>query len=519
MRYSRQLAVLLSAALLGCQCAVPVRADGSREVLVTTVQELHDALADAQAGDTILVREGVYENDKWLGKWAAFFAEATGTPDNPITLRSEDPDHPATICGVTQENKVALSIMGDYWRIENLRVCEAAKGIVLDQSSHSIISGCEVFNIGTEGVHLRDDSSYCLVENCNIHDTGTVTPKYGEGVYIGSAVGTEGYGFNCHYNTVRGCTISNVAAECVDIKEFTLGTIVEDCTFDGSGIAGENGANSFIEIKGNDVIVRRNTGYRNGNDKQLYGFDLYCPLPEWGQNARIYENTLYLDDAKVNSLAGWKCSALVFRNTVDPPECAIGSNGNRIMDAQAITLPGDADENGLLQTEDIHTLQACLHGSKVPHLSGENADLCKDGTLDVFDLSLLKRKAAEPPQSPVYAVSFKEEKPGKWRTCSGLGTYTMQFDVAAKPGTVLNLGYMYWDPYFPNEETGKDGKSLVETIGELEPDAQGHLSVTVTLPEDAVSLALEVWDYTENGTKLDKGDVVLERVTATQPQK
>ena len=46
-----------------------------------------------------------------------------------------------------------------------------------------------------------------------------------------------------------------------------------------SCISGENGGNSFIEIKGNDVIIRHNTGHRNGCEKQLYGFDLYAPVP------------------------------------------------------------------------------------------------------------------------------------------------------------------------------------------------------------------------------------------------
>lgn len=510
----RAAAMLTAAILTGLLTPAMTHADGGREVLVTNTAELTAALADAKAGDEIILREGTYENDKWNGKWAAFFAEASGTAEQPITIRSEDAAHPAVICGIDQSNKIALWITGDYWSIRDLRLCEAQKGLVLDQSCHSVITGCEVYNIGSEGIHLRDDSSYCLIEHCTIHDTGTVTPKYGEGIYIGSAVGTEGYGFDCHYNIVRACDISHVAAECVDIKEFTLGTIVEDCTFDGSAISGENGANSFIEIKGNDVIIRHNTGYRNGCEQQLYGFDLYAPLPEWGQNAAIYENTLYLDSAEVNSVAGWKCAATVFRNTVDPPECAIGSNGNRIMDVLAITCPGDADENGRLNAEDVTTVQGWLHRQAPAYLSMQNADLNADDVLDVFDLALVRRRVLEGSAKPVYTVSFNKEKAGKWRACNGLGSRTVTFDVLAEPGSELNLGYMYWDPYFPNEETGKNGKSIVETIGSFEADADGHVSVTVTLPEDAVSLALEIWDYTKDGQKLDKDTAVLERITA-----
>ena len=508
-------AAVLSAAVMTIMgMPFTASAGGTREVLVTNTQELIAALADAQAGDDIILREGIYENDKWTGKWAAFFAEASGTEEKPITIRSEDAAHPATLCGVDQKNKIALWITGSYWRIEHLRMGEAQKGIVLDQSCHSVISGCEVFDIGSEGIHLRDDSSYCLIENCNIHDTGTVTPKYGEGIYIGSAVGTEGYGFDCHYNTVRGCEISRVAAECVDIKEFTYGTLVEDCTFDGSCISGENGANSFIEIKGNDVIVRHNTGYRNQCEKQLYGFDLYAPLPEWGQNARIYENTLYLDSAEVSTAAGWKCSAYVFRNTVDPPECTINKNANRIMDVLEIAYPGDADENAVLNAEDAALLTDAVHGRDTSHLNTANADLDNDGQLDVFDLGLLKQRQHGASDQPVFTVSCSTEKPGKWRACNGLGNHRVTFTVKARPGTELNCALMYWDPNLPNEKTGKNGKSITQRLGKLEPDADGRLTVSMDLPEDAVSLALEVWDYLDGTEKLDKASLEIEQITA-----
>lgn len=512
MKY--RIPALIAAALLLLP-AMPARAD-SREILVTSSEELTAALADAKAGDEIILREGIYQNDKWPGKWAAFYAEASGTAEAPITIRSEDPAHPASICGVDQSNKIALYIIGDYWRIRDLRAGEAQKGIVLDKSSHSIISGCEVFNIGSEGIHLRDDSSYCLIEHCNIHDTGTVTPKYGEGIYIGSAVGTEGYGFDCHYNVVRGCTISRVAAECVDIKEFTRGTLVEDCEFDGSLISGENGANSFIEIKGNDVVIRRNTGYRNGNENQLYGYDLYSPLPEWGQNASIYENTLYLDSEEISSVAGWKCAANVFRNTLDPPECPIGSNGNRIVDIGEIRCPGDADENGLLNAWDVQTLQDYLLCRETGHLSDANADLNGDGVLDVFDLALAKRRVLAGEASPEYTVRFRKEQAGKWRVPSGLGHHEVTFHVEAAPGTTLEMAWGCWDPNVPNEETGKNGKWTQFPLGTLEPDADGRLTVTALIPEDALSLALEVWSYKEGSTKLDKDAVTLTEVTAVR---
>ena len=291
----------------------------TREVLVTNTEELIAALADAQAGDEIILREGIYQNDEWLGEWAAFYAIASGTPEAPIIIRSEDPEKPATISGVTQENKVALKIIGSCWEIRDLKVCEAAKGIFLQQSENSVISGCEVYNIGQEAIHIIDNSSYNLVENCYVHDAGTTTPKYGEGVYIGSAKNATDYGFECHYNTVRGCTFGpNIAADHVDIKEYTIGNVVEECTFDGTGMKGENGGNSFVEVKGNNCIIRNNTGYRNGCEEVLYAFDANVQLEGWGQNNKIYDNTLYMDTTDCYIFKEWNCAAEVFRNTAEP---------------------------------------------------------------------------------------------------------------------------------------------------------------------------------------------------------
>lgn len=289
------------------------------QVYVSDAQELIDALENAKAGDEIILATGTYQNDEWIGKWAAFYSAAEGTSDKKIILRSEDPENPALLCGISQENKMGLYITGDYWIIKDIKVAEVQKGIVLDNSNYSVISGCEVYNTGSEGIHLRDDSSYCRVEDCYVHDNGTVSPSYGEAVYVGSANSTTDYGYDCHYNTISGCRLGpNTAAEHVDIKEYTIGTVVEDCFFDGTGISGSNSADSFVDIKGNDVIIRNNTGYRNGNEIIADAFQLHVLVDGWGQNAQIYGNTVYLDNDSCYVANGWNCSAKVFDNTRYP---------------------------------------------------------------------------------------------------------------------------------------------------------------------------------------------------------
>jgi len=72
-------------------------------------------------------------------------------------------------------------------------ICQnSQKGIVLDNSNHTVVQNCELHILGMEAIAVRDGSSYCAVKSCYIHDTGLVKPGYGEGVYIGSAKSNNG---------------------------------------------------------------------------------------------------------------------------------------------------------------------------------------------------------------------------------------------------------------------------------------------------------------------------------------
>lgn len=290
-------------------------------VRVTNTEELKSALAAAKPGDEIVLAKGEYVYSGSTPKGRMFTGEAEGREDAPIVLRSEDPDSPSILSGINTDGSYVLTITGDWWVVENVKITNAAKGIILDNSNHTKLIGCEVYNIGQEGIHFRDGSSYCLAERCFIHDTGLKTPSYGEGIYVGSAKNTTGYDHSCHYNRIRSCTIGpNVAAEHIDVKEYTIGTIIENCTFDGTGMSGENYADSFVDIKGNDCILRYCTAYRNGSTNINRAFEMNKQVEGWGQNAYIYGNKAYMDTS-VNALGkkmvlvnSWNCTETVWGN-------------------------------------------------------------------------------------------------------------------------------------------------------------------------------------------------------------
>ena len=293
----------------------------TNQVYVKNTEELKAALENAKAGDEIILAEGEYVYSGDTPKGYMFTGTADGTEEKPIILRSENPDQPAILSGSSTAENYVLSISGDWWEIKDLKVTNAQKGIMIDNSNHTKIKNCEVYHIGSEGIHLRDNSSNCLIERCNVHDTGVVSPGYGEAIYVGSAESTTEYGHECHYNTIRNCKLGpNVAAEHVDIKEYTIGTTVENCTFDGTGMSGENYAKSFINIKGNDCIIRNNVGYRNGCTAIQRAFEQNNVVDGWGQNASVYGNQVYMDTAtnalgkKMYFLNAWDCSATVWDN-------------------------------------------------------------------------------------------------------------------------------------------------------------------------------------------------------------
>ncbi|MDE5754774.1 MAG: hypothetical protein K2H89_09590, partial [Oscillospiraceae bacterium] len=160
-----------------------------------------------------------------------------------------------------------------------------------------------------------------LAESCKVHDTGLVSPGYGEAIYVGSAVSTTDYGHDCNDNIIRRCELGpNVTAEHIDVKEYTTGTIIEYCTFDGTGISGEHYADSFVDIKGNDCILRYCSGYRNGCEKINHAFSMNQIVEGWGLNAYIYGNKVYMDTAlnaqgkKMYFLNAWNCSETVWDN-------------------------------------------------------------------------------------------------------------------------------------------------------------------------------------------------------------
>jgi hypothetical protein len=240
-------------------------------VEVATAAQLQAALANAAPGQTIRLAAGTYRG--------SFVTTKAGTAAKPITLSGpanavlindgpagDAPDCPAPTAG--WDSGYGLWLSGaPYWRLAGFTVQESKKGIVADDSPHTVIDGVTVHHVDEEAIHFRRSSADSVLENSAISYTGLVQPGYGEGVYLGSANSNWG----CHGNSggvdrgdriqVLGNHIGPfVAAEAIDVKEGTFDGVIRGNTFDGRGVSGQNSADSWIDVKGIGYTIEGNTG-------------------------------------------------------------------------------------------------------------------------------------------------------------------------------------------------------------------------------------------------------------------
>jgi chitodextrinase len=253
------------------QISVTTSSSGGTAVNVSTAAQLQAALANAAAGQTIKLAAGTYRG--------SFFTQKAGTAAKPITLTGpsnailindgpagDPPDCPAPTAGWDSGYGLWL-YSAPYWNLNGFTVTESKKGIVLDNSHHTVIDGVNVHHVDEEAVHFRRSSADSIIRNSTITDTGLVQKGYGEGVYIGSANSN----WECHGNSggvdksdrvqVIGNKIGpNIAAEPIDVKEGTFNGVIRGNTFNGKGITGENSADSWIDVKGVGYLIEDNTG-------------------------------------------------------------------------------------------------------------------------------------------------------------------------------------------------------------------------------------------------------------------
>ena len=256
-------------------------------VSVANSSELKAALLNAKPGDSILLKDGVYEGNFLI------FSTVNGTKKEPITLLGS---RKAILDGGTIQTGYVLNLKASFWRIKGFTIRNGLKGLVVDGGNYNLIDGVFVTQIGEEAIHLRTFSKHNRIQNSEITYTGLKTPDYGEGIYIGTAYSnwpkiSAGEPDRCDSNQVINNKIGPyVAAECIDIKEGTTGGLIKGNIFESQGITGANSADSWIDVKGNYYLIEENVGNNTQPSVLKDGYQINCAFSGWGSYNQFKNN-------------------------------------------------------------------------------------------------------------------------------------------------------------------------------------------------------------------------------------
>ncbi|MFJ9418443.1 right-handed parallel beta-helix repeat-containing protein [Streptomyces sp. NPDC101227] len=307
----------VTATALGTPAAAPAaRHSPARVIDVSTAAQLKTALAAAEPGDTIQLADGTYNGN--------FTASAAGTAAARIALAGS--------------SKAVLKAGGGYglhldgasfWTVRGISVTGGQKGIVTDAANGVVIDSVTVHDLDMEGVHFRTSSKDGVIKNSTIRDTGKNGRGMGEGIYVGSAGGTDDKSDNVR---IVGNTIGpGVGGENIDIKEGTTGAKISGNTFDGSGLTGAHFDDSWVDIKGNKVVVENNTGKHTTND----GYETHSPQSGWGCGTVFRGNKSDLSGATGSGRYSFNVTHY------DPSGCPVTITGdNTVTGGRGIANPG-----------------------------------------------------------------------------------------------------------------------------------------------------------------------------------
>lgn len=253
-------------------------------VTVLDAADLKKALASAKPGDVIQL-----EHASYLGR---FTITRSGTAARPIYLCGPND---AVLDSRNQKSGYTLHLDGaSNWRLQGFAVRSGQKGVMVDAGHGVALQGLRVTETGDEAVHLRKNSTDNVVRGLTIRKTGLLHPKFGEGIYIGSAQSNWCDVTGCKpdrsdRNLVLENSITLTTAEAVDIKEGTSSGTLSGNTFDGTGMVAAGG-DSWVDVKGNGWTITRNKGQKSVKD----GFQVHVILAGWGDKNVFTRNTAKL---------------------------------------------------------------------------------------------------------------------------------------------------------------------------------------------------------------------------------
>lgn len=260
----------------------------------TPYATIQKALDIATPGCNIIIRAGTYTENVHTVRSGLAIAPITIKPYAGETVLVQ---HVHTGAGTTI---YGWYINHDYIIINGLggtlTLDEGHDTINVQDGDHNQFKNFTIQDSYTEGIRLKGTSSYNIMDNLTITNTGNGGGN-GEGIYVGTGGGTD----DCNFNEIRNCDISVATDGGIDLKENCHDNIVEDNEIYNTAGAGSG----QIDDRGFDNIIRRNIVRDSSTGAGIYP----------GDGTVVYRNRIY-GNAGNGIKISVGASPLIYNNTV-----------------------------------------------------------------------------------------------------------------------------------------------------------------------------------------------------------
>ncbi|VUD46896.1 hypothetical protein TDB9533_00916 [Thalassocella blandensis] len=276
---------------------------------VDTVEELQQALKNAEPNDEIIVAKGTYKGDIGLEKSgdenSHFYSNRSGTPNEYIYLVAEEEG--VIFSGDSIMNHSALTLDGSYWSVSGIEFSSAAQGVQIRGGHDNSLRNLTLDNLGVSGVSITSGgyrNTVALNEFSNIggaftagNEEGNVQRESLAGVNVGDSPLV-----NNQQNTIRHNTFLSLGnARAIKVAAGSEDTHIEYNAFLEQKQRGDGERDSLIMNQGNDTLFRFNY-FEYSVAPELQSVIRLLPLTEefsedsWGENAMLYQNAFDLED-------------------------------------------------------------------------------------------------------------------------------------------------------------------------------------------------------------------------------
>lgn len=249
---------------------------------VSNMKSLQKAVKKAGPGSVIRLEPGTYSGYLEVTK--------SGSSDRPLWICGP---RDAVLTRSDPSEGFAVHIEGaKHVVLSGMTITEATQAVTISSSANITVSDLMITKTGQEAIKLRYDTTDSYVIGNVIRDTGLVKPEYGEGIYVGTSPARWCEYTDCEpdrsdRNSILDNSVAGTTADPIEAKQGTANGRIENNEIDGASLTD---VTSLIYVKGNNWLVRGNTGWNSPGDAFIGNFD-YDPNPGWGKNNVFVANT------------------------------------------------------------------------------------------------------------------------------------------------------------------------------------------------------------------------------------